>query len=251
MLRFFNSGSLSKLRDHIKVSPAGFRYGFLENVFREDRYQELVETYPPFSLFHFHEDGYKKVFEGPYYDSHDHAGCDHHLRVLPAVWQELLREAASDEFIQMFRKASGVEFNSLRNFSFKYGRKGCEIRPHLDQASRSKGPGASRLVSMWYFSSRPGGGPGGTAIYDRDRKTILFEAPVLRNSMLFFEQHPEVWHGYETIKDDSERHALALTYNQEPARIPIKDSLWHELFCVRRFRATQESPASKIDALMR
>ena len=68
--------------------------------------------------------------------------------------------------------------------------------------------------------------------------------------MLFFEQHPEVWHGYESITDNSERQALALTYNQEPARISIRDSLWHELFCVRRFRVPRESPPSKIDALI-
>lgn len=251
MLRFFNQESFISLPSKIQVSPAGFRYGFLENVFCPGVYEELLGTFPAFDFFSYHEDDYKKVYEGPYYDSHAHRGCPHSLKRVPKIWKELLREASSEEFISLFRKVSGVDFNSLRNFSFKYGKNGCEIKPHLDQASRSGNRGASKLVSMWYFSEKEGPTSGGTCIYSsQDRKTILFEVSTLRNSMLFFEQHQEAWHGYEAIRDESRRKALALTFNTEPERIPIKTSLLHELFCLNRFRSPKESPSSKIDALM-
>lgn len=246
MLKFFNSEAISSIPPRIKVSPAGFRYAFVENVFQEPVYKELVRGYPPFGMFTYHEDAFKKVYEGPYYDSHDHHGCAHHLKNLSAVWKEVLREAMSEEFVTAFSQASGVPFNSLRNFSFKYGKEGCEIKPHLDQASLGK-KGQSRLVSMWYFAGNAAGGPGGTCIYDTDRQTILAEARHLYNSMVFFEQHPVAWHGYKPMPAGADRYAMAITFNEENRTLGLNDSLWHNLFCLRRFATKPKiAPASKL-----
>lgn len=237
MLKFLNEEALRSLRGEIRMAPAGFRYGFVTGIFKPGVYEELWSKYPPVEKFRYVEvvDDFKnpstKVYNGPRYGSREHNGCIDHLADLNPVWKEVLVELASPEAVQRLNEATGIAFNSVREFAFNYGKKGCEIKPHLDSSARTKDVYRTRIVCLLYFAPRPGGGPGGTLVYDKDRETILLEAPDLYNSMLFFEQHPDAWHGYKTITADAERRNMQVTYNLINRPVRIKTSFWHRMFC--------------------
>lgn len=232
-MKFFNEAVFRSMRERMQKSPGGFHFCFSQNVFTEDAYRKLQTAYPPVDVFKPLVDDYKNVYEGPYYDSKEHNGRLTNFKNIDLIWHDLAREASSEEFISLFSSSIGIPFNSLRNFSFKYGREGNFIRPHLDRASTGHAY-ASKIVCMFYFAKTPGLGSGGTAIYDTDRETILGEAKDLFNSMLFFEQHPHAWHGYRPLPTGAERFALAMTFNLEKEPIPITTSfllkLLHALF---------------------
>ena len=247
-MKFFNRATFENIPQKIKIAPAGFRIGFLSDVFQEDLYHKLLTAYPPFSLFTHVEDEFKNVFEGPYFDAKEHRGCKDHLSHLPSVWHELLLEANSQEFTSLFSNAASVPFNGVRNFSFKWGKEGNHIKPHLDQAAKSKNSARSRIVCMFYFGEQKGKNPGGTCIYAKDRETPILEADMLYNSMLFFEQHPDAWHGYKSLVGSEERKAMAITFFSDSHPPKIKTSMVHRLFCpawIRsRFNKGQKSAPS-------
>ena len=232
-MKFFNRATFENVGSRMIVTPAGFKAAVIQNVFLPEAYQKLLAAYPPLSLFNYHEDAFKKVYEGPHYDSQEYKGCIAHFAPLDPIWKELLLEATSEEFMNLFSKSTGVIFNTVRNFSWKYGKEGCEIKPHLDQAAMHQNVLRSRLVSLSYFAAKPGMGPGGTVIYSADRSKTVLEAQDLYNSMLFFEQHKDAWHGYKPMKQGEERRALAMTFNLEEQPTRIKTPFAHKLFCAK------------------
>ena len=221
-MKFFNTNAITAIPHTIKTAPRHFKYGFVPNIFQENAYKELRAKFPPFSSFGYIDDGFKKVYEGPHFDSVEHKGyVDHLLRAhVDPIWIDLLREAHSQEFTKLFSESTGIGFNAVRNFSWKYGKEGCEITPHLDLSGMKMHSAGSKIVCMFGFAKNPGAGPGGTTVYDVDRETVLMEAPETYNGMTFFEQHQDAWHGYKTLKPDQERWALAITFNR--AREPVK-----------------------------
>lgn len=44
-MAWFNFSSIKSAKVH--VAPAGFRYGYIENLFNDDFYENLVETFCP------------------------------------------------------------------------------------------------------------------------------------------------------------------------------------------------------------
>lgn len=243
MLKFLDEQALGALRSQIRIAPAGFRYGFITGVFKPSAYEELWNAYPSLDTFRYVEiaDDFKnpssKVYNGPRYGSREHNGCMDHLTGIDPIWKAVLAELASPSASAALNEATGVAFNSVREFAFNYGKKGCEIKPHLDGSARTSDPYRTRIVFLFYFAPRPGGGPGGTCLYDADRRTALFEAPDLCNSLLFFEQHPDAWHGYRAISTDAERRNMQVTYNLISRPVRPKTSLWHRLFCPHARRA--------------
>ncbi len=232
-MQFFNRATFENLSSKVIVTPSGFKAAVVQDVFTTGAYQKLLAAFPLSEIFTYHEDQYKKVFEGPSYNARQYRGCIERLSGLDPIWKAVLLEASSDEFLKLFSNATGVAFNAVREFSLKYGKEGCEIKPHLDQAAKTQNEFRSQLVSLFYFAPKPGMGPGGTTIYSPDRSTILLEAQDLYNSMLFFEQHADAWHGYRPLKSGEERRAMILTFNLAKHPVRIKTSLGHKLFCPR------------------
>lgn len=219
-LSILNLESIGTIPTSIKMSPRGFRYGFIENIFLPAAYEPLRRVFPPESRFSVTEENIMITLGGVYYDAREHHGHTDHLLDLDPLWHRALHEAASAEFIKALSENTGVACNSLRGFGFNLGKRGYGFRrPHLDGSARSKHPARTRLVAMLYLGSSPSETVGGTKIYDTDEKTIVFEAPRLYNSLLFFEQHPDAWHGYPILEEDIERKTLQFTYNLEPQRI--------------------------------
>ncbi len=234
-MKFFSDTFFDAVAERAQAKTLAFKAGVVSNVFKSSEYQDFVHQYPSLTLFTPLKDEYKNVYEGPNYDAVLHRGCIDHLPDVNPRWRELILELASPEFIARFSQATGIEFNSLRAFSWKYGREGCEIKPHLDQAAKSGHALASRLVCLFYFTEKPGDGPGGTAIYDVDQKTVLLEAKDPWNAMVFFEQHKDAWHGYKTLKAHEERRAVAISFNYAKPPVRIKTSSIHKLFCKHCF----------------
>jgi len=225
----------------IKVAPAGFRYGFVENIFREDIYEELAKAFPDVSLFTFIDKpsggGHKRFYVGPNYYSGKDWGCICSMKQLPGIWQEVLRESVSPELINLLQVTTGIKFNSLCNFGFAFGNEGCFQQSHIDGAARPGDSAAihSTIACLLYLNNRAGGSTG-TRIYAPDRKTILFQAPNLRNSMSFFEQHPDSWHGFPLVPKSEERRIVSLSYSQESQPLILKTSLTHRLICKKNIK---------------
>lgn len=131
-----------------------------------------------------------------------------------------------------------MEFNTLANFGLTYGNEGCMQEPHLDGAVRGEeyGPANYTFACLAYFNKEPGGSSG-TAVYANDRKKILFQAPSMRNSLFFFEQHPEAWHGFPPVPVGEDRRLVSLAYGSTKKPIILKTSNLHKVVCPMRLKA--------------
>lgn len=242
MIRYFDINSIEAAQKNFKMASSGFRYGFITDVFKENVYQELMETFPDVKQFKLVDKmsggGRKRFYIAPHYEVSKNFGCWCHLRFSPAIWQKVFQEAASSEFISFLSGATGVKCNSLATFGHTYGNEGCVQEPHIDGAVREdRGEYPSTLATLIYFNESPDN-TGGTRVYSTDRKTILFQAPSLRNGMFFFEQHPDAWHGFPMMPKGAERRLVSLAYGLEDHPFQIKSSLFHRLTCLPSYKRT-------------
>ena len=184
-----------------------FKYGFIENIFYEDFYEKLYETYPSLDTF---EKGntYSKSQLIKYWGNNNKS-------VIPAEgndnnyseeWNLLKRYLESEDFLKNMSKFSGILFNKLKFFSLIAHRKGGFQSPH------NHNMGESVAVAMFYFSKGwKEGEAGGTYVSsDMDESTILFEPYNLDNSMIIFQDGPVSWHGCRYVTKDVERRSLQL-----------------------------------------
>lgn len=236
MIELFDVNSIEAAKKTFRTATSGFQYGFIANVFKEDVYQELMAVFPDVRQFKLVDKmsggGHKRFYITSHYDVSKNFGCWCHLRFFPAIWQKVLQESASPEFISFLSGAAGVKFNSLATFGHTYGNEGCVQEPHIDGAVREdRGEYPSTLATLLYFNEKPDN-TGGTCVYDVDRKTVLFQAPSLRNGMFFFKQHPDAWHGFPMMPAGAERRLVSLAYSLEKSPIRLKNTLLHRFTCV-------------------
>lgn len=238
-IKFFSEQSIKSA--DIRIAPSGFRYGFIADIFREDIYRELMATFPDVTKFKLIDKmsggGRKRFYITPHYNVSKNMGCWCHLHWFPSMWQNVLQESASPEFISFLSTTLGVSCNSLTVFGHTYGNEGCRQDAHIDGAVREDdyGEHPSTLATLLYFNERPDN-IGGTCVYAPDRKTVLFQAPSMRNGMFFFEQHLDAWHGFPVMPPGAERRLVSLAYSLEKEPIKIKNSLIHKLTCSLRFK---------------
>lgn len=226
-MEYFDPKALTALKRGVRQAPGGFRYGFVSGIFREQRYAEIVESFPDVAKFRLVDmmagGGHKRFHVGETYYSGTDYGAIHQFSRVSDVWQAVLAEATSEEFMALLRDATGIRFNSLCNFGFAYGDGGCEQEPHLDGSAMKKKSISDSIACLLYVNRSPGG-VSGTRVYDLDRKTVLFEVPDLRNGFFFFEQHPKAWHGFPRVPDGADRRIVSLTYSDEPKPIRLHRS---------------------------
>lgn len=239
MLNLFNVENIKSFRKSVQTAPKGFRYGFLPNLFKKDVYAELIKQFPDVKKFVLRDKpdsggGRKRFYVGPNYFSGRHYGCVCDFSVLPEIWKNVLEEVSSPEFMNLLGETTGVIFNSLADFGFTYGNEGCMQEPHIDGAVRPNDPNTVRptIAFLLYFNEKHGGSSG-TFICEPDRKTVIFQAPDLRNGLFFFEQHPESWHGFHVLPPGEERRLISLSYSLEENPINLKTSLQHKMICKR------------------
>lgn len=240
MIKYFDANSIEAAKRIFRTANSGFRYGFIADIFPENIYQELMATFPDVKQFKLVDKmsggGHKRFYIAFHYDVSKNRGCWCHLRFFPAIWQKVLQEAASSEFIDFLSSVTEVKANSLATFGHTYGNEGCVQEPHIDGAVREdRGEYPSTLATLIYFNEKPDN-TGGTCVYATDRKTILFQAPSMRNGMFFFEQHPDAWHGFPMMPTGAERRLVSLAYGLEDQSIRLKNSLFHRLTCVPSYK---------------
>ena len=190
-MKYFNPDSIRKIQ--LFKTPAGFRYGLVEDLFFDAVFEKLVSAFPAVNQFRFVDKpsggGRKRFYVGPVYDANKQQGCICHFDRLDPLWREVVLESGSAELIDLFRQACGLKFNTISSFGFTYGKAGCVQEPHLDGAVRAdRGEIFSNFATLIYFNRQPHG-TSGTCVYDLDRKTILYQVKNMRNSLFFFEQH--------------------------------------------------------------
>jgi len=240
MIEFFNVNSIESAKKTFGIAPGGFRYGFIADIFPENVYRELTSSFPDVKKFKLVDKmsggGHKRFYIAPHYDVSKNMGCWCHLRFFPPLWRKVLQEAASPEFISFLSDSIGVEFNSLAVFGHTYGNEGCVQEPHIDGAVREdKGKYPSTLATLLYFNE-DSDNTSGTCVYATDRKTVLFQAPGMRNGMFFFEQHPDAWHGFPVMPKGAERRLVSLAYSMEESPVSLKNSLFHRLACIPTYK---------------
>lgn len=242
MSTFFNWNSIVALSVQTKQAPAGFRFCYAPDIIYPQRYQELAAAFPDVRSFELVDKmsggGRKRFYVGPKYFSGRHHGCVCHLRHLPRVWRDFLAEAASPEVIGLLSRSSGIRFNSLCDFGLMYGDQGCMQEAHIDGSALASDPNEVRstIAGILYFNKNPDT-IGGTCVYDTDRTTILGQAPVLHNSIFYFEQHPQAWHGFPEMPAAADRRILSLSYSYEQKPIQLQTSLGHRLTCKRYIKS--------------
>ena len=193
------------------------KFGFIEELFQRDFYEKLYESYPKIDETWTESPQVSKISFGRYFGKYgkDKDGVlppigDEDDPTLGPEWNKLKRYAQSEEFVENFRKFSGVPVNRLKYFHFIAMKKGGYQFPHAHNV------GPSTLVFMLYFSKNwKNGDPGGTYISaEDDESTIIFEPYNLDNSVVIFHDGPKAMHGARYIAKDVERYALQITLEE-------------------------------------
>ena len=190
-----------------------FKFGFIKNIFTEEFYQNLHDTYPKINEFADGSDMSKSQFVMEW-------GKSKYERFEPVLfgsdekfstcWNELKSYAESDEFITKWRNFSGISVNKLKHFKLIAYRDGGFQLPHIHNV------GPSTLVLMFYFSKGwKNGEAGGTYMAtDEDESKIIFEPYDLDNSMAIFHDGPNSAHGTRMVTNSIERRALQITLEE-------------------------------------
>jgi len=190
-----------------------FRFVFIEEFFEQKFYENLFRTYPKIDETWtkstvFHKSQFVKYW-GKTSGQNIVVENEDDPQYSPQ-WNKFKRYCHSDEFLENFRKFSGVPVNKLKFFHFMSYRKGGFQLPHI----HNNGP--SSLILMVYFSRGwKKGDPGGTYMASgEDESKIIFEPYNLDNSMAIFHDGPRAAHGVRLITKDVERRALQITLEE-------------------------------------
>jgi hypothetical protein len=239
-MQIFNTAEYIEKVAQVPTAPAGFRYGYIPNIFPEAVYQKLIATFPDIKNFEqvdkMSGGGRKHFFVGPLYSVTRNWGSLRHMSSIDSLWLSVMREAAGKEFIASLSRATGIPFNTMCTFGFTYGREGSVQEPHLDGAVRSGDTTAIKgtIACLMYFNPDHGN-IGATEVYDTDGKTLLFKAPDMRNGLLFFEQHKDAWHGYPALPKGYERFLVSLAYANTRRSIPVSTSFIYSFIPIQKF----------------
>lgn len=199
-----------------------FRFAFVEEFFVKDFYEKLYQTYPKVDqswklssdMSRFQH--FKRAFDNTDTVISTIKLGEENIPNLTAEWKKLLRYSVTDEFVENFRKFSGIDVNKCKYLEFIAYEKGGFQLPHIHNV------GPSTLILMIYFSKGwQKGDPGGTYMSsDLDESTILFEPHNLDNTMALFHDSPHAAHGVRYITKDVIRQGIQITLEN------FSDGVW-------------------------
>jgi len=186
-----------------------FKFGFIEEFIDRDFYEKLYETYPKidktwginsdYSKFQYYKTWNFRPTSEPVMDGDD--------PTLSEYWNKLKRYVMSKEFIENFKKFSGVDVKKTKHILFIDYKTGGFQLPHIHNV------GPSTLIMIIYFSKNwIHGDPGGTYMAsEEDESKILFEPYNLDNTLAILHDGPKAVHGMRLITKDVDRRALQIT----------------------------------------
>jgi hypothetical protein len=183
-----------------------FRFAFIREFFHREFYDQLFEGYPNMNTFEDGSDLSRAQFSKTWgrFGEHDIVENESDSNFNEA-WNKFQRYSCTTEFIDNFRKFSGIPVNRRKFFHFISYKLGGFQFPHIHDV------GPSTLILFSYFSKGwKKGDPGGTYMAKTlDESSILFEPDDLDNTMAIFHDSPHSVHGVRYIIKDAERRAQA------------------------------------------
>lgn len=187
-----------------------FRFAYVEEFFKKPFYDRLYETYPKYDetwdqSSEFNKSQFVRGFGENHYGDYAAPGKDDKLA---QEWNTLYNYLHTEEFVENFRKFSGIPVKKMKTFRFTLYHKGGFQLPHI----HNEGP--STLIVFFYFSKGwQKGDPGGTYVAsEEDESKIIFETPNLDNTMTMLHDGPLSAHGVRYITKDVERKALQVYF---------------------------------------
>ncbi len=217
----FSVSFFDNLKASRSISKTGVRHGFCDSVFKPDIYERLKAEFPDptkFTLVDKNDSGggHKRFYVGPEYVAARDYDSLHGVQSVSSLWKSIIDEVASHHFIEGVATATGVTCNSICNFGFAYGNEGCIQEPHLDGAIRKGAKSRVKsTVALLLYINEAKDPVSATELYDTDRKTILAKGTTMQNSLFFFEQHPDSWHGFPLVPKGHTRQIVSLSYGWE------------------------------------
>ena len=180
-----------------------FKFGFIEEFLDRNFYEKLYETYPKF------DDSWNELSTNVKFQYARDWNPENPSEIiregddptLSKEWNQFKHYLESNEFVENFKKFSGIPVNKLKALRFIDYRRGGFTISHI----HNEGP--STLVLMAYFSKNwQKGDPGGTFMAtDENEDSIIFEPYNLDNSLALFHDGPKAFHGTRYITKDIER----------------------------------------------
>lgn len=186
-----------------------FPFAFIEEFFNRDFYEKLYETYPKIDdTWNINSDLSKFIYYKTWNNiPTSEISSEGDDPSLSEYWNKFKRYAETTEFVENFRKFSGVGPVKLKKIMFMGYKRGGFQLPHIHNV------GPSTLVLMIYFSKNWNkGDPGGTYMAtEEDESSIIFEPYNLDNSMALFHDGPNAAHGVRIINKDVIRQGFQIT----------------------------------------
>ena len=183
------------------------RFAFIENIFFEEFYKDLFESYPNLDTFVDGSDHSKSQLSKSWKNATGKYVAKGDDPQLSDSWNKFKRYLETKECVTKFSEFSGVNVKRLKQVKFLAYRKGGFQLPHVHNVSKNE------LVMLFYFSKGwKQGDPGGTYISsDLDESSIIFEPYNLDNSACIFQDGPKAFHGMRMITKDVERRGFQIT----------------------------------------
>ena len=196
----------SKSEDFQNKNPTKFT--FLEDIFFEDFYKKLYETFPKIETFTKIETGDKTAFRRWWGKNGKDGVLDPNEedKELSPEWNLFYKYLQSNEFIEKIQKFSKINVNKTKHFAFLNMQRGGYQLPHTHDV------GPRTLILIIYFNKNwPDGESGGTYISKDDGAEIIFEPYNLENSCIVFQDGPYAEHGVRYLERDTERKGIQIT----------------------------------------
>ena len=194
-----------------------FPYGFVENFFHEDFYNELYNTYPKLDEKWFiptdaSRSAKKRWFGMADYNS-EQRNVDQEDSSLSVAWNQFFHYIHSKEFLGNMSRYSGIELTGFTHFGFIVNEKGSFNMPHTHHPTEQKKDYGYNLTLLVYFAKGwKHGDPGGTYLAsDEDESSILFEPYNLDNTCVIFAETPKSFHGSRYMTQDAKRQSIQFT----------------------------------------
>jgi hypothetical protein len=194
------------------------KFAFIENLFHNDFYEKLYETYPEeddgmwYRLTNdFSRSAMRRNFAN--IKPNDPINDDDDPKLSPE-WNEFKRFMNSKEFAENISKLTGITVTRPQHYVFINLHKGDFNLPHNHFSETSDdNPNSYALTILLYFTKNwKQGEPGGTYMCaNEDESSIIFEPYNLDNSMVCFAEGLDAWHGSRYITSDTVRQSIQLT----------------------------------------
>ena len=194
--------------DFQKKKP--FKFTFVKKFFHEKFYEKLYDEFPNISERWNKASDHSKLQYNLLWGSKKSTleiAEEEEDPNFSKEWNEFKQYCHTNEFIENFRKFSGVPVSKVKHFHFISLKKGCFQLPHIHNV------GPSTLICMLYFSKDwKEGEPGGTYMAkEEDESSLIFEPYDLDNSIAIFQDSEFSAHGTRYLTSDVERRALQIT----------------------------------------